>query len=196
MAGAAYRAALCPRVAYMPQGLGKNLYPDLSVQENIAFFSRLFGRRAPNGLGGSRSCWLPRGWRCLRELAIRPGAGVARANEAAALRVEQARRLADRYGRTLGPDVVPGERAAAPGGRVEPTFDVAARSSAKVPHRSDDEYHGGYNDYLWQLALADGNVPDVVLPGDTGRRDEAEHRAPAPRIIEASGMDDSGPAPD
>src|ERR1035437_6811813 len=32
MANAAYRAALCPRVAFMPQGLGKNLYPDLSVR--------------------------------------------------------------------------------------------------------------------------------------------------------------------
>jgi ribosome-dependent ATPase len=44
MANADYRADLCPRVAYMPQGLGKNLYPDLSVRENIAFFSRLFGQ--------------------------------------------------------------------------------------------------------------------------------------------------------
>ena len=44
MADAAYRTALCPRVAYMPQGLGKNLYPDLSVRENIEFFSRLFGQ--------------------------------------------------------------------------------------------------------------------------------------------------------
>ena len=44
MANAGYRADLCPRIAYMPQGLGKNLYPDLSVRENIAFFSRLFGQ--------------------------------------------------------------------------------------------------------------------------------------------------------
>jgi ribosome-dependent ATPase len=44
MADAAYRADLCPRIAYMPQGLGKNLYPDLSVRENIEFFSRLFGQ--------------------------------------------------------------------------------------------------------------------------------------------------------
>lgn len=44
MADAAHRAAICPRIAYMPQGLGKNLYPDLSVVENIAFFSRLFGQ--------------------------------------------------------------------------------------------------------------------------------------------------------
>ena len=44
MASARYRTQLCPRVAYMPQGLGRNLYPDLSVRENIAFFGRLFGQ--------------------------------------------------------------------------------------------------------------------------------------------------------
>jgi ribosome-dependent ATPase len=44
MANAFYRAALCPRIAFMPQGLGRNLYPDLSVRENIEFFSRLFGQ--------------------------------------------------------------------------------------------------------------------------------------------------------
>ncbi|MGD0147196.1 MAG: ribosome-associated ATPase/putative transporter RbbA [Xanthobacteraceae bacterium] len=44
MADAAHRAAVCPRIAYMPQGLGKNLYPDLSVSENIEFFGRLFGQ--------------------------------------------------------------------------------------------------------------------------------------------------------
>jgi ribosome-dependent ATPase len=44
MADASHRAAVSPRIAYMPQGLGKNLYPDLSVRENIQFFSRLFGQ--------------------------------------------------------------------------------------------------------------------------------------------------------
>jgi ribosome-dependent ATPase len=34
------------RVAYMPQGLGRNLYPTLSVFENIDFFGRLFGQGA------------------------------------------------------------------------------------------------------------------------------------------------------
>jgi ribosome-dependent ATPase len=34
------------RVAYMPQGLGRNLYPTLSVFENIDFFGRLFGQSA------------------------------------------------------------------------------------------------------------------------------------------------------
>ena len=44
IADAAHRTAVCPRIAYMPQGLGKNLYPDLSIRENIAFFSRVFGQ--------------------------------------------------------------------------------------------------------------------------------------------------------
>jgi ribosome-dependent ATPase len=44
MRDARHRAAVCAKIAYMPQGLGKNLYPDLSVAENIAFFARLFGQ--------------------------------------------------------------------------------------------------------------------------------------------------------
>src|SRR4029450_71030 len=43
MADAEFRRAACPRIAYMPQGLGKNLYPTLSVFENADFFARLFG---------------------------------------------------------------------------------------------------------------------------------------------------------
>ena len=39
----AHRTTVCPRVAYMPQGLGRNLYPTLSVFENVDFFGRLFG---------------------------------------------------------------------------------------------------------------------------------------------------------
>ncbi len=39
-----HRAEVCPRIAYMPQGLGKNLYMTLSVFENIDFFGRLFGQ--------------------------------------------------------------------------------------------------------------------------------------------------------
>jgi ribosome-dependent ATPase len=44
MGSAAHRAAVCPRIAYMPQGMGKNLYADLSVRENVEFFGRLFGQ--------------------------------------------------------------------------------------------------------------------------------------------------------
>ena len=43
MADAGFRREACPRIAYMPQGLGKNLYPTLSVFENADFFARLFG---------------------------------------------------------------------------------------------------------------------------------------------------------
>lgn len=43
IADASFRRAACPRIAYMPQGLGKNLYPTLSVFENADFFARLFG---------------------------------------------------------------------------------------------------------------------------------------------------------
>lgn len=43
MADPKVRSALCPCIAYMPQGLGRNLYPDLTVRENIEFFGRLFG---------------------------------------------------------------------------------------------------------------------------------------------------------
>ena len=43
MASAAHRRRVCPRIAYMPQGLGKNLYPTLSIFENVDFFGRLFG---------------------------------------------------------------------------------------------------------------------------------------------------------
>ena len=42
MRSRAHRRTVCTRIAYMPQGLGKNLYPTLSVQENLEFFARLF----------------------------------------------------------------------------------------------------------------------------------------------------------
>ena len=43
MRDVAHRNRVCPRIAYMPQGLGKNLYPTLSVEENLDFFGSLFG---------------------------------------------------------------------------------------------------------------------------------------------------------
>jgi ribosome-dependent ATPase len=38
-----HRAHVCPRIAYIPQGLGGNLYATLSVHENVDFFGRLYG---------------------------------------------------------------------------------------------------------------------------------------------------------
>jgi ribosome-dependent ATPase len=39
-----FRTSVSSRIAYLPQGLGKNLYPTLSIAENIDFFGRLFGQ--------------------------------------------------------------------------------------------------------------------------------------------------------
>ncbi|MGO9943809.1 MAG: ribosome-associated ATPase/putative transporter RbbA [Rhodoblastus sp.] len=44
MADEGHRRASYGRIAYMPQGLGRNLYPTLSVFDNIDFFGRLFGQ--------------------------------------------------------------------------------------------------------------------------------------------------------
>ncbi len=46
MASRAHRERVCADIAYMPQGLGKNLYLTLSVEENLQFFARLFGHDA------------------------------------------------------------------------------------------------------------------------------------------------------
>ncbi|OZC36774.1 multidrug ABC transporter ATP-binding protein [Marinobacter vinifirmus] len=43
MASHRFRNRAAPRIAYMPQGLGGNLYHTLTVDENIAFFADLFG---------------------------------------------------------------------------------------------------------------------------------------------------------
>jgi ribosome-dependent ATPase len=39
-----FRNSVAARIAYLPQGLGKNLYPTLSIFENADFFGRLFGQ--------------------------------------------------------------------------------------------------------------------------------------------------------
>ena len=44
MAGARHRARMGRRIAFMPQGLGRNLYHDLSIRENLEFFGKLFGQ--------------------------------------------------------------------------------------------------------------------------------------------------------
>jgi ribosome-dependent ATPase len=46
MSSAKHRNRVCPEIAYMPQGLGRNLYPTLSVEENLQFFAQLFGHDA------------------------------------------------------------------------------------------------------------------------------------------------------
>jgi ribosome-dependent ATPase len=39
-----HRNDVCAHIAYMPQGLGRNLYPTLSVYENVDFFGRLYAQ--------------------------------------------------------------------------------------------------------------------------------------------------------
>jgi cytochrome oxidase assembly protein ShyY1 len=107
-------------------------------------------------------------------LAVREGGSLAKRGEPTSQEWERAARLADRYGRSLGVDAPvppPGaaeQRPPARRRRIQGVPDVvreapAPASSAAVPHRSVDTYHGSYNDYLWQLALADGaDVPEVV----------------------------------
>ena len=79
-----HRTALCPRVAYMPQGLGRNLYMTLSVFENIDFFARLFGQqRAEQPDAGAQRHAAPASRRRPGEVAsgvlgIRPGTHAGR----------------------------------------------------------------------------------------------------------------------
>lgn len=44
MSRARIRTEMGRRIAFMPQGLGKNLYHDLSIRENLEFFGKLFGQ--------------------------------------------------------------------------------------------------------------------------------------------------------
>ena len=46
IADARHRRVVCPQIAYMPQGLGKNLYLELSVYDNVDFMAQLFGLSA------------------------------------------------------------------------------------------------------------------------------------------------------
>src|SRR6476469_2434278 len=46
VASVQHRRQVCPRIAYMPQGLGKNLYFELSVRDNVDFMAQLVGLSA------------------------------------------------------------------------------------------------------------------------------------------------------
>jgi len=56
MADKSHRRAVCPRIAYMPQGLGKNLYPTLSVYENVDFLPVCSATATWSGSGASLNC--------------------------------------------------------------------------------------------------------------------------------------------
>jgi cytochrome oxidase assembly protein ShyY1 len=119
-------------------------------------------------------------------LAVRDAGEVARHDAAARHLVARAERLSDRYGRSLGPDGPGAAPLPRPGRRGRAYRPVP--NSASQPHRSSDGYHGSYNDYLWQLALADGDLPEVAFgPRDEQGRIEppkAEPSALEPRVID------------
>jgi cytochrome oxidase assembly protein ShyY1 len=121
---------------------------------------------------------------------------IARAAPPTTEQWQRAANLADRYGRSLGlahPEPArqegrsahPDNAAAVEEGDRAPT---RIPSSAITPARSlDDRYHGTYNDYLWQLALADGAVPSV-----SPARIEETHAPgpPDPDIIDGAELRD------
>jgi ribosome-dependent ATPase len=51
VASRAHRDRVAARIAYLPQGLGRNLYPTLSVVENIDFFGRLYAQSSAERRG-------------------------------------------------------------------------------------------------------------------------------------------------
>jgi cytochrome oxidase assembly protein ShyY1 len=109
-------------------------------------------------------------------LATRTGGDLQRYRPVDPQRVQRARRLADRYGRSLGPEFdgpvdpepVPRRPAERPADD-RPLNPVHKPDSTVTVHSSEgDELHGAYNDYLWELALRDGNLPDLDPPPERG----------------------------
>ena len=144
-------------------------------------------------------------------VAVRPKAVVARVDGPSPQRWQRGNRLADRYGRSFGvraaglapaelapdamardamaPDATVPDAPSAPRGgnaiaALEPVLGQDRPSSAGQPYRSPDPYHGSYNDYLWELALADGNIPTGNPIGDS---------AAGPNDADAINVDDSNP---
>jgi cytochrome oxidase assembly protein ShyY1 len=128
-------------------------------------------------------------------VAVRERGELMRREAVQAQRLERAERLASRYGRSLttghawmpdpsldlGADTRPAAR----------DDDFVVANSADRPHRSPDAYHGAYNDYLWQLAMADGAIPPVTVPADDPPlrpvSDRDPSARPAPTVIAPDG---------
>jgi cytochrome oxidase assembly protein ShyY1 len=109
-------------------------------------------------------------------VALRTNGALVRQAQPTSERWQRAAQLADRYGRSFGIDhAALGAQASrsGPSGRdrivdhdntIPNSYREGVPNSATRPHRSDDAYHGSYNDYLWQLGLADGATPRVSIP--------------------------------
>lgn len=119
------------------------------------------------------------------ELVARQRGELAR-RAAIAERVQRAERLADRYGRSLGLDAEEA-LAASPSAPAPVAAGPVVRDSTTAVHRSEDDYHASYNDYLWQLALADGGLPQLLDKNEPKRIEQV------PDEDSATGVD--GPVP-
>jgi cytochrome oxidase assembly protein ShyY1 len=148
------------------------------------------------GPGGIRA--LPPGAATSGGLALRSSSQVARRIEVSPARWRRGTQLADRYGRSLGLGIGPSDSEppeqstrSAPAGRPPDIGPYETVNSATTPHRSPDAFHGSYNDHLWQLALADGAVPDAQprpAESDAAARAAIEQALPAgPTEIPRSG---------
>lgn len=112
-------------------------------------------------------------------IATRSNGAPARRGEPTAEQWQHATYLADRYGRSLGVGrAAPLGGAAgsgAPARRQSVEHNDRITTTAAGLHRSQDAYHGSYNDYLWQLAMAAGAAPEISMPPtpDPSRTDGA-----------------------
>lgn len=91
-------------------------------------------------------------------IALRGKAELAHRTPEEQERIRRAAALADRYGHRLE---VPDGVSLRPRRRRPAAQDE--RTAAGLS-RSADDYHGAYNDHLWQLAMADGDIPPPDVP--------------------------------
>jgi hypothetical protein len=158
-------------------------------EDNVQFDDELADSAAPAApavaaLGSARTAG---------ELELRAEHGLARRDPAAAARLARAQRLADRYGRPLGHDP---EHAMTVAASAPVARERVVRNSSEAAYRTTDEYHADYNDYLWQLAMADGNIPQVEVPHvevPPAGPDADSEPAPHPRVIEGGPPDGTEP---
>ena len=128
----------------------------------------------------------------------RDGGTVATVDGAGSPECQKAAALADRYGRSLGSTARAGSarprRAPAARERLD-GVSAAAYDSSVAPHRSGDEYHASYNDYLWQLAMADGDLPGVEVQSAADDEDAAPAVTSEPRVIDSASDGEGDAAP-
>jgi cytochrome oxidase assembly protein ShyY1 len=137
-----------------------------------------------------------------RDVALRERGTVAARGEPTPDQWERAAQLADRYDRSLGRGHEAASDVPAPNrpGRAVDRPVIGGpyqlpNSARTVQRVYGDGYHSSYNDYLWQLALADGAVPagpptgDAPTPQGSSHPDIPSPDRATPKIIEGTSTD-------